>query len=707
VRALDPIASGTVDNPDDGFAVAWEAYGSDGPMVVLLPTWMIIHARQWKFQIPFLARRNRVVTFDPRGNGASGRTTRPEDHRSDRFVSDALAVLAACGQERATFIGSSAGARTALAIGADHSDRVDSLVLLAPSLPGLGRPPGRTSIDFEMQFEDPHGWELFTRAAWDHDYERFVEFFFDQCLSEPHSTKAWDDCVGWALETDGATLAASVDGGQGDWWNSATEILDRCRRVRCPTLVVHGTEDRITWIESGRRTASAIADGRFLEIVGGGHLPHARDPVAVNRRIEEFLDALYVRSLRDRSWSRGTDRRRKVLYVSSPIGLGHVRRDIAIADELTAISPGVEIDWLAQHPVTAVLDNERRRVHPASTWLASESQHFAERSCEHDLHAFQALREMDEILVANFHVFQRAVEDDNYDLVVADEAWDIDHFWFENPELKRAPLAWMTDFVGYLPMPSGGAREAFVAADYNAEMIEHVARYPSMRDRAIFVGDPADIVPLRFGDELPEIRAWTEEHFAFAGYISGFDPARLGDRDELRHELGFAPGETVCVVAVGGSGVGTSLLQRAVEAFGPAKAAMPALRMIVVCGPRIDPTMFEARDGLEVVGFVPRLYRHLAACDVAFVQGGLTTTMELVVNRRPFVYSPLNDHFEQQFHVRHRLDRYQAGRCVDGNASPDEIALAIRDALARPVDYRPVAVDGARRAATAIAELLN
>ena len=90
--------------------------------------------------------------------------------------------------------------------------------------------------------------------------------------------------------------------------------------------------------------------------------------------------------------------------------------------------------------------------------------------------------------------------------------------------------------------------------------------------------------------------------------------------------------------------------------------------MIVVCGPRIDPNMFDARDGLEVVGFVPRLYRHLAACDVAFVQGGLTTTMELVANRRPFVYAPLNDHFEQQFHVRHRLDRYGAGRCVDGNA---------------------------------------
>jgi len=477
--------------------------------------------------------------------------------------------------------------------------------------------------------------------------------------------------------------------------------------VGCPTLVIHGIDDRITWVGASRRAVAAITDARLVEIEGGGHLPHIRDPVHVNLAVERFVDEVHGHVRHDHVWARGVNRRQKVLYVSSPIGLGHARRDMAIADELTALCPGVEIDWLAQHPVTVALADEQRRIHPASNWLASESQHIADHSCEHDLHAFQALREMDEILVSNFHVFQRAVEEGCYDLVVADEAWDIDHFWFENPELKRAPLAWMTDFVGYLPMPSGGEREAFVAADYNAEMIEHVARYPSMRDRAIFVGDPDDVVPLRFGDDLPEIRAWTEEHFAFAGYVSGFDPAQLGDRDELRDELAFAPDETVCVVAVGGSGVGTSLLCRAVDSFDAAKAAIPSLRMIAVCGPRIDPAMFPTREGLDVVGFVPRLYRHLAACDVAVVQGGLTTTMELVANRRPFVYCPLDNHFEQQFHVRHRLDRYRAGRCVDAHATPDELADALRDALARPVDYRPVEVDGARRAARALAELLN
>ena len=168
---------------------------------------------------------------------------------------------------------------------------------------------------------------------------------------------------------------------------------------------------------------------------------------------------------------------------------------MAIADELRRLHPDLEIDWLAQSPVTAVLEARGERIHPLSAWLASESAHIAAESAGHELNAFQAIRRMDEILVANFMVFHDVVEDGEYDLVIGDEAWDVDYFLHENPELKRTAFAWMTDFVGWLPMPAGGEREAFLTADYNAEMIEHVARFPRLRDRAIFVGDPDDIVP--------------------------------------------------------------------------------------------------------------------------------------------------------------------------------------------------------------------
>jgi predicted glycosyltransferase len=256
-------------------------------------------------------------------------------------------------------------------------------------------------------------------------------------------------------------------------------------------------------------------------------------------------------------------------------------------------------------------------------------------------------------------------------------------------------------------MEDGGPHEAHLTSDYNAEMIEHIARYRRLRDRALFVGNPEDIVPERFGPDLPAIRDWTEDHFDFAGYVTGFDPAQFADREKLRHELGYAPDEQVCIVTVGGSGVGGHLLRRVIEAFPQAKRLVPELRMIVVAGPRIDPAGLPHAEGLELRAYVHNLYRHLAACDLAVVQGGLTTAMELTANRRPFLYFPLRHHFEQNFHVRHRLERYEAGRRMDFELDgPEEIAAAIAAEIGRDVDYRPVETDGAARAAASIAELL-
>lgn len=398
---------------------------------------------------------------------------------------------------------------------------------------------------------------------------------------------------------------------------------------------------------------------------------------------------------------------KRALFVSSPIGLGHALRDVAIAKELRKLVPDLQIDWLAQDPVTRVLEAEGERVHPASRFLVSESAHIESESAEHDLHCFQAYRDMDEILVANFMVFHEVVNETDYDLWIADEGWDIDHFLHEHPELKRANYAWLTDFVGFLPMPDGGDREAAVTADYNAEMVEHIADHPQVRDRSIFVGNPDDCVDAPLGAGLPMIRAWTEQHYDFAGYVTGFDPAPLDDRDKLRSELGYRPDERLCMVTVGGTGVGESLLRKVIASYPAAKAALPDLRMIVVAGPRINTASLPSHEGLEVRPYVHHLYRHLAACDLAVVQGGLTTSMELAANKRPFLYFPLEHHFEQNFHVAHRLGRYGAGRRMDyATETPESIAAAMGSEIDRDVDYRDVESDGAVNAAKLLAEML-
>ncbi|NLP82786.1 alpha/beta hydrolase [Microbacterium sp. CFH 90308] len=408
------------------------------------------------------------------------------------------------------------------------------------------------------------------------------------------------------------------------------------------------------------------------------------------------------------TWVRAQRRPKKALFLSSPIGLGHARRDIAIARELRRIHPDLHIDWLAQHPVTRVLADAGEPVHPASAFLANESAHIEDESADHDLHAFQAIRRMEEILVNNFMVFNDVVDETYYDLVIGDEAWDVDYFLHENPELKRFAFAWMTDFVGWLPMPEGGDAEAELTADYNAEMIEQRARYRRLRDRSIFVGNADDVVGASFGPGLPRIREWTEANYDFAGYVTGFIPPSEEEREAVRARLGIERGELLCVVTVGGSGVGGALLRRVMDAVPIARRMLPALQFLVVTGPRIDPASMPRRRAASVHGFVPDLYRTLAACDVAVVQGGLTTCMELAAARRPFLYVPLENHFEQNFHVRHRLERYGAGTCIRyaEACDPDALAAALVTEVSREVHYRPVETDGAARAAELLGELI-
>jgi pimeloyl-ACP methyl ester carboxylesterase/predicted glycosyltransferase len=692
-RARYPDETGYVER--DGVRVYYEVYGSGEPTVLLLPTWSIMHSRHWKMQIPYLARHCRVVTFDGRGNGRSDRPQDPAAYDEREFAADALAVLEATATERAVIVGFSLGNQRGLILAAEHPERVSGAVFVGPNFPGGGEPlPERTVYDFDVEYDTDEGWAKYNRFHWLRDYRDFVEFFMSKIFTEPHSTKPFEDAVGWGLETDGETLIATQEGPG----LTPEEARALARRVRCPVLVIHGDCDALASVTRGAAMAEQTR-GELVVLEGSSHAPHIRDPVKVNLLLRDFV----VPHKPGARWIRGRSRRKRALYISSPIGLGHAQRDAAIADELRELHPDLEIDWLAQHPVTAVLEARGERIHPASAHLANESGHIESESAEHDLHCFQAIRRMDEILLANFMVFHDLVRDEQYDLWIGDEAWELDYYLHENPEQKRAAYVWLTDFVGWLPMEDGGPHEQFLTTDYNAEMIEHIARFPRVRDRAVFVGNADDIVPRTFGDGLPDIRDWTEDHYSFAGYITGFDPSMLGDREEL----GYRDDEQVCIVTVGGSGVGGDLLRRVIAAFPQAKERVPDLRMIVVAGPRIAPESLPSHEGLEIRAYVHDLYKHLAACDLAVVQGGLTTSMELTANRRPFLYFPLRHHFEQNFHVRHRLERYGAGRRMDFEADgPEEIAAAIAEEIGREVDYRPVETDGAARAAKLIADLL-
>jgi pimeloyl-ACP methyl ester carboxylesterase/UDP:flavonoid glycosyltransferase YjiC (YdhE family) len=701
-RARQPDSSGYA-FAHDGLRLYYEIFGQGPKTIIFLPANPISHSRLWKAQVHYLARHFRVITYDGRGNGLSDHPDPNGKWIGSWYAQDCLSVMDATATNDAVLVGECVdGVYPSIQLAASDPDRVQGIVAIGTGVPLIGDRPEhrRASLEsFEDVLDFHDGWFKFNRHYMRQNYREFLEFFFGEMFPEPHSTKQIEDAVAYALDGDVEVLL--MENAQPA---AATkeEVEDLCRRVRCPILMIQGDRDNCQGDARARALAS-LTGARYVTLEGSGHIPAAKHPVRVNHLIREFAgNAVAPRR-------RGSPHRTpRALLVSSPIGLGHAWRDVAIARELRRQVPGLRVEWLAQPPLTTLLAACGETVHPASAELAPEAKHVDAESREHELHAFQMLRRLDEILCANFMVFDDVVRQERFDVWIADEGWEVDHFLYENPELKTAPYVWMSDFVGYLPMPSGGDREASLTADYNAEMIEHVEKNPGLRDLSIFIGNPEDIVPRRFGAGLPSIRRWTKQHFEFSGYVLPFDPVDDASRRALRQELGHDPDRPLIVGTVGGSAVGVHLLRRIVEAFRLLHTEISAAQLLLVCGPRIDPADLGAAEGMQSVGYVHDLSKTLASCDLAVVQAGLSTTMELVAGRRPFIHVPLRNHFEQNFHVAHRLRRYGAPPpTAYEDATPDRLAHHMAERLRMRVTYAPVEKDGAVRAAQLIAPLIQ
>jgi pimeloyl-ACP methyl ester carboxylesterase len=289
---MAPAATGTVRR--GAVDIAWERFGGGSPALLFVGVDPIVESQMWKGQVPWLARRHTVITFDPPGNGRSTRTTDPRAYGDGEYLAAALAVLDANGVEHAVVAGVCQGAGVALLLAAEHPERVDGVVainpglVLSPAHAHRRRLPGRT---FDDVIDEPEGWEKENREHWRRDWADYAHFFFGQLLPEPHSTKQHDDCVGWAAGTTGEQMLAYCFCDPPTPRDDEEYATDVCRRVRCPVLVINGDRDMCQPSERSRRVAE-LTGGELAVIEGAGHLPHARDPVRVNLEIAGFLRRL-------------------------------------------------------------------------------------------------------------------------------------------------------------------------------------------------------------------------------------------------------------------------------------------------------------------------------------------------------------------------------------------------------------------------------
>jgi pimeloyl-ACP methyl ester carboxylesterase/spore coat polysaccharide biosynthesis predicted glycosyltransferase SpsG len=680
--------------------IFYQVTGSGARDLFLLPPCQVVtHSRMWKHQIPYLSRYFRVITMDPRGNGRSDRPAGGYD--IDSRYGDLLAVLEEVARPSFALLAFSCAAPLAFRYALEHPDRLSHLILLS----------GQYAESVPQPFEEK------VAPVIRDDFDGWRTRLFKRIFPEPHSLKGIEDGVAWAGETTSEVLIESLRAIDG------VNVHDLLGRLTVPTLALHGTQDKIVPYSHAQKMVAAIPGARLVTFDRGGHGLFGREAAKVNRLVRDFVtgraiaDAI-IPALPERTVPAETERsaarrpkresQRKILWLSSPIGLGHIQRDLAIARRLHELHPDATVDFLAAAPADRVVRHWGGRLHPATALLQNETAHFEGWAADHELHAFNALWDMDEIMTANFMTFADVVERERYDLWVGDEGWDLDYFLHENPDLKRAPYVFLTDFVGVLPMRDDRSSTEFIRCwEKNAENIDHLRLHPDVRDRSILVGEEEDVLDREFGPDLPNMRAWAREHFRFSGYTYHFDPAAFRDRAALRRRLGYREDERVVLVSVGGTRVGRGLLEKCAQAFSMIADQVPETRMVLVGGPRLEELGTSPHPRVEIRSFVPDLFEHHAAADLAIVQGGLTTTMELAAVRTPFLYFPLRHHFEQQLHVARRLDRLGAGIRLDyDRTSPEALGAAIVEHLGKPVHSATMRLDGTDRAARLIAELL-
>lgn len=288
MRARYPDREGNVDR--DGVEIFYEVYENHGPTIVLVPTTTIWNSRQWKAQVAYLARHYRVVTFDGRGNGRSGKPESVDEYTDDDLTGDIVGVLDATDTSRALLVALCHAVPWILNIAVRLPERVSALVAVAPGVEHIAPPQPhyvRAGERWNDVLDDYRGWEMCNRQFWLSNYPTWLDFFFDELLPEAHSTKQHEDAVGRGMGTTGAIrvadLAARAQGAVGPERTSAL-----CQQVHQPVLVIHGDQDECQSVERGRALAE-LTGGELVVFAGVGHAPQAREPITFNLLVKDFV----------------------------------------------------------------------------------------------------------------------------------------------------------------------------------------------------------------------------------------------------------------------------------------------------------------------------------------------------------------------------------------------------------------------------------
>jgi len=396
---------------------------------------------------------------------------------------------------------------------------------------------------------------------------------------------------------------------------------------------------------------------------------------------------------------------KKVLFVSWQGGMGHITRDVAIVKELHRQNPQIEVSWIAHPLACKLLRDEGETILPETDLSADYNPAVPQIITNFRLNLMKYLALTGKTWAHNAELFKRIMSKYSFDLVIGDESYEIMRAMAQRTVQLNCRMILIEDLVGVQAM-SRSPLEKFGAYKTNRRLANRPARLGPGVIR-FFVGELEDVPDSPFGFRLPNRREFAAKYYEFLGYVIRFDPAEYGDKTKLRKKLGYGK-EPLLICATGGLSAGKELLELCGKAYLILKGDIPDLRMVAVCGELFGTKPPDLPAGVELHNYIPDLYKHYAACDMAVVVGGGTTTVELTALRRPFIFFPLENQFDQQVYIADRLARQGAGiKMRYYETTPQDLADAIKKNIGKEVSWPPIRTDGAERAAKLIDEILH
>lgn len=396
---------------------------------------------------------------------------------------------------------------------------------------------------------------------------------------------------------------------------------------------------------------------------------------------------------------------KRILFISGSLGLGHIMRDLEIAKQLRKSNPDIQISWLADYPATTILKEADEKLLPETELITHGNKKLESNAKNHQANLTRWVMNMRKDWSENANIVIKVIQREKFDFVIGDETYDLVIELLKDPNLKRFPFVIIYDFLG-LDRVTNNPIDVITTYYTNRLWTKVITNKPKVYDKTIFVGELEDIQDKKFGFLLPNRREIADNYFDFVGYILNFDPKEYMDKDKIRKELGYSKGP-LAVCSIGGTSAGKELLNLAIKAVPLVKKEIPKFKMLLVLGPDVPLDYLKPIDGVTVTGYLPNLYKHLAAADLAIVTGGGTITLELTALQKPFLYFPLANHFEQEIAVAQRCERHTAGIKMNfAKTTPRILAEKIVNNIGKEVHYAKIPVDGARKAAEIINTIL-